>query len=285
MSEDRKTLKRGLDALLGDEPISSQQAQSQEIAIDKISPSRYQARENINQESLEELTESISSQGVIQPIIVRRVGGDAYELIAGERRWRASKQAGLTTIPAIFKDASEDQIIRMGLIENLQREDLNPMEEARGLLRLQKEFNISQQDVASAVGKSRSGVANILRLNNLCKEAQNLLENSSIDMGHARALLTLPEGPQASFAKQAAKNGWSVRQTEKAAQDYLSGSGKAKTPKRKDANISALEEEISNELSSSVSIQHKKNGSGKIIFSYRDLDQLDKIIGPFRKKS
>jgi ParB family chromosome partitioning protein len=159
------------------------------------------------------------------------------------------------------------------------------MEEARGLLRLQKEFNISQQDVASAVGKSRSGVANILRLNNLCKEAQNLLESSSIDMGHARALLTLPEGPQASFAKQAAKNGWSVRQTEKAAQDYLSGSGKTKTPKRKDANISALEEEISNELSSSVSIQHKKNGSGKIIFSYRDLDQLDKIIGPFRKKS
>ena len=124
--------------MLGDEPISSQQAQSQEIAIDKISPSRYQARENINQESLEELTESISSQGVIQPIIVRRVGGDAYELIAGERRWRASKQAGLTTIPAIFKDASEDQIIRMGLIENLQREDLNPMEEARGLLRLQR---------------------------------------------------------------------------------------------------------------------------------------------------
>jgi len=282
MSEDRKTLKRGLDALLGDEPISSQQAQSQEIAIDKISPSRYQARENINEESLEELTESISSQGVIQPIIVRRVGGDAYELIAGERRWRASKQAGLTTIPAIFKDASEDQIIRMGLIENLQREDLNPVEEARGLDRLKREFGLTQDEVATSTGKARSTIANALRILSLPNLVLEMLSRGEIEKGHAKLLASMEPKEAEETAKKIVKNKLSIKD--------LSGiTTKRSTSKNikqtnKDTDILNVERDMSEKFGHKIQIDTKNKKAGKVSIFYKTLDELDSIIQKLKNK-
>ena len=283
-TEQDKKPKRGLGALLGTEiKLDGKKVNVLSVEVDKIKFSRYQPRTVINDEKLEELKESIISQGIIQPLIVRKTAGDGYELIAGERRLRAAKLAGLENAPVVLKEASDEEINKIGLIENLQREDLNPIDEARGIQRLQKEFNLTQEDLGKSLGKSRAAVANSIRLLQLSKEVQDLLQSGSLNMGHARPLLSLPEGVQESFAKKIDKNGLSVRQAEALVKSYQ----QQKTPKsmsKKDPNLLSLENELGDLLGSSVTISHKKNGSGKITFSYKNLDQLDAIIKPIKNK-
>ena len=281
--ENNRTLKRGLSALLGEENSSKKSANASSVNVDKISLSRFQARTDISDESLEELTASIRSQGVIQPLIVRKTSAGNFELVAGERRLKASKKAGLSEVPVVVKDLTDEEIIKMGLIENLQREDLNPIDEARGIQRLQKEFNLTQDDLGKSLGKSRAAVANSIRLLQLSKEVQDLLQEGVLNMGHARPLLSLPEGIQESFAKKISKNGLSVRQTEALVNSYQSQKN-PKVTSKKDPNLLNLENELSDYLGSSVTISHKKNGSGKITFVYKNLEQLDSIIKPLKKE-
>lgn len=284
MTDDKKkTLKKGLGALLGEEISSIKNADSSMASIDNISPSRFQARTDISEESLEELTASIKSQGVIQPLIVRKTSAGNFELVAGERRLRASKMAGLTEVPIVVKDLSDEEIIKMGLIENLQREDLNPLDEAKGIQRLQQEFNVTQEDLGLSLGKSRTAITNSLRLLQLAKPVQTMLEEGSLSMGHARPLLTLPEAIQEKFANKIVKSGLSTRQAEKLAKSYQQEKG-AKPQSPKDPNLTNLETELGDALGAKVVISHQKKGSGKITFSYKNLEQLDQIIKPLRKK-
>ena len=284
MTDDKKkTLKKGLGALLGEEIPSVKNADSSMANIDNISPSRFQARTDISEESLEELTASIKSQGVIQPLIVRKTSAGNFELVAGERRLRASKMAGLTEAPIVVKDLSDEEIIKMGLIENLQREDLNPLDEAKGIQRLQQEFNVTQEDLGLSLGKSRTAITNSLRLLQLAKPVQTMLEEGSLSMGHARPLLTLPEAIQEKFANKIVKSGLSTRQAEKLAKSYQQEKG-AKPQSPKDPNLTNLETELGDALGAKVVISHQKKGSGKITFSYKNLEQLDQIIKPLRKK-
>lgn len=284
MTDDKKkTLKKGLGALLGEEISSVKNADSSMASIDNISPSRFQARTDISEESLEELTASIKSQGVIQPLIVRKTSAGNFELVAGERRLRASKMAGLSEVPIVVKDLSDEEIIKMGLIENLQREDLNPLDEAKGIQRLQQEFNVTQEDLGLSLGKSRTAITNSLRLLQLAKPVQTMLEEGSLSMGHARPLLTLPEAIQEKFANKIVKSGLSTRQAEKLAKSYQQEKG-AKPQSPKDPNLTNLETELGDALGAKVVISHQKKGSGKITFSYKNLEQLDQIIKPLRKK-
>ena len=284
MTDDKKkTLKKGLGALLGEEISSIKNADSSMASIDNISPSRFQARTDISEESLEELTASIKSQGVIQPLIVRKTSAGNFELVAGERRLRASKMAGLSEVPIVVKDLSDEEIIKMGLIENLQREDLNPLDEAKGIQRLQQEFNVTQEDLGLSLGKSRTAITNSLRLLQLAKPVQTMLEEGSLSMGHARPLLTLPEAIQEKFAHKIVKSGLSTRQAEKLAKSYQQEKG-AKPQSPKDPNLTNLETELGDALGAKVIISHQKKGSGKITFSYKNLEQLDQIIKPLRKK-
>ena len=284
MTDDKKkTLKKGLGALLGEEISSVKNADSSMANIDNISPSRFQARTDISEESLEELTASIKSQGVIQPLIVRKTSAGNFELVAGERRLRASKMAGLAEVPIVVKDLSDEEIIKMGLIENLQREDLNPLDEAKGIQRLQQEFNVTQEDLGLSLGKSRTAITNSLRLLQLAKPVQTMLEEGSLSMGHARPLLTLPEAIQEKFANKIVKSGLSTRQAEKLAKSYQQEKG-AKPQSPKDPNLTNLETELGDALGAKVVISHQKKGSGKITFSYKNLEQLDQIIKPLRKK-
>lgn len=284
MTDDKKkTLKKGLGALLGEEISAVKNADSSMANIDNISPSRFQARTDISEESLEELTASIKSQGVIQPLIVRKTSAGNFELVAGERRLRASKMAGLSEVPIVVKDLSDEEIIKMGLIENLQREDLNPLDEAKGIQRLQQEFNVTQEDLGLSLGKSRTAITNSLRLLQLAKPVQTMLEEGSLSMGHARPLLTLPEAIQEKFANKIVKSGLSTRQAEKLAKSYQQEKG-AKPQSPKDPNLTNLETELGDALGAKVVISHQKKGSGKITFSYKNLEQLDQIIKPLRKK-
>ncbi len=282
-SENNKRAKRGLGALLGTEiSLDGKKVSVLSVEIEKIKFSRFQPRTVINDEKLDELKESILSQGIIQPLIVRQTAGGGYELIAGERRLRAARLAGLEQAPVVVKEVSDEEINKIGLIENLQREDLNPIDEARGIQRLQKEFNLTQDDLGKSLGKSRAAVANSIRLLQLSKEVQDLLQEGVLNMGHARPLLSLPEGIQESFAKKISKNGLSVRQTEALVNSYQSQKNRKVTSK-KDPNLLNLENELSDHLGSSVTISHKKNGSGKITFVYKNLEQLDSIIKPLKK--
>ena len=284
MTDDKKkTLKKGLGALLGEEISSNKSADSSMASIDNISPSRFQARTDISEESLEELTASIKSQGVIQPLIVRKTSAGNFELVAGERRLRASKMAGLSEVPIVVKDLSDEEIIKMGLIENLQREDLNPLDEAKGIQRLQQEFNVTQEDLGLSLGKSRTAITNSLRLLQLAKPVQTMLEEGSLSMGHARPLLTLPEAIQEKFANKIVKSGLSTRQAEKLAKSYQQEKG-AKPQSPKDPNLTNLETELGDALGAKVVISHQKKGSGKITFSYKNLEQLDQIIKPLKKR-
>ena len=280
--EKKKTLKKGLGALLGEEISSIKNTDLSMASVDKISPSRFQARTDISEESLEELTISIKSQGVIQPLIVRKTSAGNLELVAGERRLRASKMAGLTEVPVVVKDLSDEEIIKMGLIENLQREDLNPLDEAKGIQRLQQEFDVTQEDLGLSLGKSRTAISNSLRLLQLAMPVQTLLEEGSLSMGHARPLLTLPEAIQEKFANKIVRSGLSTRQAENLAKSYQQE--KLAKPEPKDPNLTNLETELGDALGAKVTISHQKKGSGKIIFSYKNLEQLDQIIRPLRKK-
>lgn len=280
-------LGRGLDALLGgaDSDTSSSSPQEGELrllAVASIGAGRYQPRRHFDEALLLELAESIKSQGVIEPIIVRPVAGGRFELVAGERRWRASQLAGMTEIPALVRDIEDRAAIAVALIENIQREDLSALEEAQALARLIAEFKLTHQQAADAVGRSRAAVSNLLRLLDLPAAVCTLLDDGKLEMGHARALLSLPEARAVALAQRAADNEWSVRELEEAVRRATElPKGKAARPKR-DADIEALENELAGKLGTRVALNHGRGGRGKMIIHYHSLDELDGILGRIR---
>lgn len=279
----KRGLGRGLDALLGEVSDSgSRPAQElmSELALESIQRGRHQPRMEIREEALQELTNSIKAQGVMQPIVVRRTATQGpsprYEIIAGERRWRAAQRAGLTTIPAIVREASDEVAVALGLVENIQREDLNPIEEGVALQRLQDEFHLTQQQVADAVGKSRVAVTNLLRLLNLSPEARSLLERGELEMGHARALLGLGADRQYDAAKQVVRKGLSVRQTEAMVRRMQRPETRAL--RREDPDTRRLERELAEKLGAEVQISHTAKGKGRMVIRYASLEELDGIL-------
>jgi len=277
MNEGKKSLGRGLDSLLGERPERQPQGILQ-VPLEDLVPGQYQPRNKMHKDTLEELSKSIKAQGVLQPILARKKASKGYEIVVGERRWRAAQLAGLKTIPTIVKELNNDEAAKIALIENLQREDLNAMDQARGLQRLQIEFNLSQQDLASSVGKSRPTITNLIRLTKLSSVAQELLESGRIEMGHARALLTIEENLQKVLAEEIASKQLSVREVERlvARQD---GSRKQKqTHRKRDPNTIKLEKEISETLGARVGISHNKKGIGKLVINFKNLDQLQGIL-------
>ncbi|KEI69626.1 ParB/RepB/Spo0J family partition protein [Endozoicomonas elysicola] len=250
-----------------------------ELPVEFLVRGKYQPRRDMHSDALEELAESIKEQGIMQPIVVRPLGQNRYEIIAGERRWRAAQLAGLSEVPALIRDVADEAAIAMALIENIQREDLNPIEEAIALSRLQKEFELTQQEVAQAVGKSRAAVANILRLMSLNPEVKKMLEYGDLEMGHARALLSLGEMDQLEVARTVTAKGLSVRQTESLVRRIQQEKEKGgKTVKRLDPNIKQLEDELSEKVGARVAIQCNAKGKGKLVISYNTLDELDGVL-------
>jgi ParB family chromosome partitioning protein len=279
MSAKKRGLGRGLDALLGDAANTDTSASDElsALPVEALQPGRYQPRTGMNPEKLAELAASIRAHGVVQPVVVRRIGADRYEIIAGERRWRAAQQAGLREIPVIVRDVPDQAAIAIALIENIQREDLNPLEEAQALKRLIDEFDLTHQIAAEYVGRSRAAVSNLLRLLELAPEARKLLEAHKIDMGHARCLLTLPTLLQVRLATLAAENGWSVRELEAEARK-AQAQPRTKPSPRRDANVHSLETELSERLAAHVAIQPGRGGRGKLVIAYNSLDELDGIL-------
>lgn len=269
-----KGLGRGLDALLA---VNHSDDQLQTLPIHAIEPGKYQPRTHMDAAALEALAESIRAQGVIQPLVVRPVGYERYELIAGERRWRASQLAGLAEVPAVVRTVPDEAALAMALIENIQREDLNPLEEALGLKRLADEFGMTHEAVAAAVGRSRSAVSNLLRLLSLAEPVQALVNDGKLDMGHARALLTLPVLQQVSLAQDIAERGLSVRDAEQRAQQLLHPPV-PRSEARADPDVLRLAEEVSEKVGAKVSIRPGRKGSGKLVVEYATLDQLDNLI-------
>ncbi len=294
MSGKKRSLGRGLDALLGASAAASAAAGDsgaaaaaaegilRDLPVDLVQRGKYQPRRDIDPESLQELAESIKAQGVMQPIVVRPISDRRYEIIAGERRWRATQLAGLDTIPALVRDVPDEAAIAMALIENIQREDLNPVEEAIALQRLQDEFGLTQQEVAGAVGKSRSTVANLLRLLSLQEDVRRLLEHGDLEMGHARALLGLPGPEQSRAAAQVVANGLSVRQTVALVRHLLAARDKPAEAPALDPNIRQLQDDLSERLGAKVQIQHTARGKGKLVLNYNSLDELDGILRHIR---
>jgi ParB family chromosome partitioning protein len=235
---------------------------------------------DMSQESLEELADSIRSQGLVQPIVVRPIDGGHYEIIAGERRWRASKLAGLESVPVLIKDVSDRNAIAMALIENIQRENLNPMEEANALHRLREEFELTHQQTAEAVGKSRATISNLLRLRNLNDDVKKLLENCDLEMGHARTLLALEGESQSEAALQIVEKGLSVRETEQLIRRLLkpSTADKQEVPQPSLEEIERIEQRIADKLGKGFSIKHRPNGKGKLVFDYSNVDELKRLI-------
>ena len=270
-------LGRGLDALLGDDGDAvDQQGELQKVALDKLQPGKYQPRTHMDDESLNALAASIKSQGLMQPILVRAVTDDKWEIIAGERRWRAAQIAGLLEVPVLIKTVPDEAALVMALIENIQREDLNPVEEAVGMQRLIDQFGMTHLSAADAVGRSRSAVTNLLRLLNLEASVQALLMANQIDMGHARALLILNPVQQAQLALEIVHKKLTVRETEKQVKQILEP--KIDHPLQINRDVVALEDDLSDKIGAKVIINSKKNGSGRLIIEYNDLEQLDSII-------
>ena len=303
----KRGLGRGLDALLGNAgrimpaigtPAmgagSAARAESvTTLPIDALQAGRYQPRTGMDPARLDELADSIRVQGVIQPIVVRALdargkNGASHEIIAGERRWRAARLAGLVDVPVVLRAADDRAVIAMSLIENIQREDLNPLEEAHALSRLIGEFELTHQQAADAVGRSRAAVSNLLRLLELPAAIRALLESRQLEMGHARALLTLAPDAASHLASQAAEHGWSVREVERRAQllgqGKLSSSTKTVSSKRPDADIAALERELAETLNTRVAVQHGRGGRGKLVIHYHDLDTLEGVLERLRGK-
>ena len=309
----KRGLGRGLDALLGDALAQNKSAmdaadttevsiQPNEAESDKqtggikhlpvefIQPGQYQPRKDMHQEALEELAASIKAQGLMQPIVIRPIsskesnndsGGARYEIIAGERRWRATQLAGLDTVPVIIRDVPDDAAIAMALIENIQRENLNSMEEAQALHRLQQEFELTQQEVGDAVGKSRATVANLLRLMQLNDDVKILLERGDIEMGHAKALLGLQDQKQSEAARHVVAKDMTVRQTEayvRNVQDEANSGVQGKEKPRANPDIQRLERTLGERLGANVAIQHSAKGKGKLVINYNNLDELDGIL-------
>ena len=280
MADDKKTLNKGLDALLG----QSNQAQRtvKEISIEKIKAGRFQPRANFNKDKLEELTNSIKTQGVLSPILVRELGLNDYEVIAGERRLRASKMAGLETIPCLVDQKQDQDALISALIENLQREDLNPVEEAKGLDRLKREFGLTQDEVAASTGKARSTIANSLRILSLPSLVLDMLSKGSIEKGHAKLLATMSPGDAESLAKQITKNGLSVK--ELSSQISNKNNTKVSKPKSKDSDLLNIEQEMSESFGHKIEIETKNKKSGKVSITYNTLDELDNIISKMKNK-
>jgi ParB family chromosome partitioning protein len=289
MAAKRRSLGRGLDALLagsagsdtagnaGEDRAAAETGTLREIPVDRIQRGPYQPRRDFEPEALKELAASIRAQGLMQPIVLRSVGDERFEIIAGERRWRAAQLAELATIPAIVREADDEAVVAMALIENIQRQDLNPIEEATALSRLQSEFELTQQEVADAVGKSRPAVANLLRLMSLEPEVRKLLEHGDIDMGHARCLLALAPAQQASAARQVVARDLSVRQTE-ALVRHLQAPAPAAKDSTLDPDVRRLQDDLSQKLGARVQIQHQASGKGRVVLTYGSLDELDGIL-------
>ena len=286
MAQKRK-LNRGLEALLGSGLLNTAQADEvkpqaeappqalNNLPVERLQQGVFQPRREFDQEALQTLADSIKAQGVLQPVVVRPVATDRFEILSGERRWRAAQLAGLDSVPVVIKDVNDEAAIAIGLIENIQREDLNPVEEGLGLKRLQDEFGLNQEQVAAAVGRSRSAVANLLRLLNLEKDVLAMLERGELDAGHAKVLLALTGGDQVRAARNVVKRGLSVRQTETLVKNW---DAKTRTPAAQDPNISRLEQDLSTRLGAKVRIQHQQNGRGRLEVHYTSLDELDGVL-------
>lgn len=274
-----KGLGRGLDALLGgDAVVAAESEMLRMLKVGQLQPGKYQPRTQMDQESLGQLADSIRAQGIMQPILVREVSPDHYEIIAGERRWRASQLAGLTEVPVIVRVIPDEAALAMSLIENIQRENLNPLEEATGIKRLIDEFDMTHQLASEAVGRSRTAVTNLLRLLNLAPPVQEMLMQSRIDMGHARALLGLEGARQIAAAEQIAHGGLSVREAEKLVRQITENKHKP-VKKAEDADVRRLQEELSESLGTQVSIKSSAKGAGVVSIRYSSLDQLDVLLG------
>jgi ParB family chromosome partitioning protein len=297
MATKRQSLGKGLDALLGmgsdadfndldsldslDSLGNTNVADGQlrQLPVELLQRGKYQPRRDINAEALEELANSIRSQGIMQPLVVRQLAGEQYEIIAGERRWRAAQQVGLDTVPVIIREVSDEAAIAMALIENIQREDLNAMEESLALQRLQQEFQLTQQQVADAVGKSRSAVTNLMRLTSLEIEVQRLLERGDLELGHAKCLLALDGSMQVNAARTVAGTSMTVRQTEALVKKLQSGdTAQPATEAENSPDIKRLEDDLSEKVGVPVTIQHSAKGTGKLIFKYNSVDELDGML-------
>ena len=281
------SLGRGLDALLGGGDASASaeaEGELRTLATASIQPGRYQPRQRFDAEPLEELAASIRAQGLIQPVVVRAIARDRYELIAGERRWRAAQLAGLEEIPALVKTVADQAVVAMALIENIQREDLSPLEEAQALARLIEEFGLTHQQVADAVGRSRAGVSNLLRLLELPVAVKRLLDERRLEMGHARALASLPAARATALAEQGAEQGWTVRELEDAVRRATGGAPAkpARPAPKADPNIDALERELAAKLATRVKLAHGRNGRGKLVIHYHSADELEGILERIR---
>lgn len=289
----KRKLNRGLEALLGTgllskpeadtaippvtggQPVSSDTNALTELPIEQLQRGTYQPRRNFAQDALQSLADSIKAQGILQPIVARPLTSGGFEILSGERRWRAAQLAQLATVPVVLKDVSDEAATAIGLIENIQREDLNPVEEALGLKRLQEEFGLNQEQVANAVGRSRPAVANLMRLLQLESEVLGMLERQEIDAGHAKVLLALTGGEQIRAARQVYQKGLSVRQTEALVRPVV----KDKPVKTQtDPNIGRLEADLSNQFGAKVKIQHQQNGRGRLEIHYTTLDELDGVL-------
>ncbi len=282
----KRGLGKTLDALLiGSLATTEEDDHSQEklcsLSVDLFQRGKYQPRRDMDPEALQELSDSIRAQGVIQPIIARNIAGGRYEIVAGERRWRAAQMAGLTHIPVIVRNIPDEAAVAIALIENIQREDLNPIEEAIALQRLLEEFSMTHQQVADAVGKSRTGVTNLLRLLTLANEVKTMLEHGDIEMGHARALLTLTEIQQVETAQRIADKNLTVRETEEMVR-RLQSPKLPDMPRHIDPDVKRLQDELANLSRLKVSIQYNAKGKGKVVFRYKNLNELDKLLEFFQ---
>jgi ParB family chromosome partitioning protein len=279
-----KGLGRGLDALLAGSDETGAKDTLQTLSVERIRPGRYQPRTRMDEASLDELAQSIREQGVMQPILVRPVDGARFEIIAGERRWRAAQRAGLAEIPALIRPVPDQSALALALIENIQRENLNPLEEAQGLARLIADFGLTHDAAARSVGRSRSAVTNLLRLLDLAKPVQEYLLGGRIDMGHARALLVLSGGAQVAAATRVVAQGLSVRETERLAHTLSAPAKRPARPaaRRVDPDLARLQETLAEVLGAAVTIEPRKSGAGRLVIAYASLEQLDGIIAKIR---
>jgi ParB family chromosome partitioning protein len=276
-----KGLGRGLDALLGADSTAPRDTLLN-LPVGRIRPGKYQPRTKMDQQALAELAASIRSQGLMQPLLVRPVERDRYELIAGERRWRAAQMAGLDEVPVLVREVPDEAALALSLIENIQRENLNPMEEAAGVQRLVDEFKMTHEQAADAVGRSRTATTNLLRLLKLARPVQEMVMEGALDMGHARALLALDPARQIEAAHRIAAKGLSVRDTEALVRTLVRGKPGAKRARKTDRDLERLEEEISGSLGTTVEIRPAKMGSGKLLLHYASLDHLEQLLKRLR---
>ncbi|WP_340120902.1 ParB/RepB/Spo0J family partition protein [Methylobacter svalbardensis] len=287
MAVKKRGLNRGLDALLGNITDKGNHGDDGEIhqlhtlPIEYLQRGKYQPRKDMNPEKLQELADSIKAQGVIQPVVVRKIGLEKYEIVAGERRWRAAQLAGLQQVPVVIKEIDDRAAMAIALIENIQREDLNPLEEAEALKRLLEEFAMTHQQVADAVGKSRATVTNLLRLMDLHPEVKKLLISRQLEMGHARALLSLDGPKQVAAANKIVKEGLTVRAAERLVKDSQS-EPKITKAREIDKDTLRLQEDLTAKLGAKVLIDHKENGTGKLVIAYSSLEELDGILGQIK---